>query len=403
MRRIELKAGDTLILYGPASALLLAGKASILGCPLPERRRLIVKSWRSRPIYAEGDSVIECTYGEGGGFEIVDGDTIPAEWRRFAENISERPARVCVYGGVDSGKTSLATLLANSLVKSVGSAVYLDLDLGQSNICPPTTIGYALLRAPIPDISYLRMEQGEAVGYTSPTPLAGRHVNAAESLFKAAVEKYPGAGFSIDLDGWVLGDAATRHKRGLLEAIRPDFLASIGPLPSELRSACGEIGVEYEELPPPLQVRRREQIARKKLREISYNRFLRRSIVRKIPMSWVEASTVNGISEPRMISLYIDRILEEYSRESGDVFDVGGAGGLEELARKGVGLLSYVYDVGGAFRGIGLLTEFNVRKRCIRILTPFEGQIKKLLIGSILLSMEGEEVYSNPTILAQAP
>ena len=334
MQRIKLKKGSTLILHGPASALLIEGKASILGCPLSQRRRLIVKSWRSRPIYAEEDSVVECTYGEGGGLEIIDGDTIPSEWRRLAEKVSEKPVKVCVYGGVDSGKTSLATFLANSLVKSFEAAVYLDLDLGQSNICPPTTIGYTFLKDPVPDMSYLRMERGEPIGYTSPTPLAERHVNSAEKLVKSIEEKYPQVGLAIDLDGWISGDAAIKHKQRLLEVIKPNFLASIGPLPDELRNACDELGISCEELPPPFKVRKREQAARKKLREISYNRFLRKSIVRKIPISWLNVITINGLSEPRRISMYIDKILEEYSKESGEIFDTSGVGSLEELARK---------------------------------------------------------------------
>jgi len=403
MQRIELKEGNTLILHGPASAILIEGKASILGCPLSSKRRLIVKSWRSRPIYAERDSIIECTYGEGGGIEIIDGDTIPAEWREFAEKISAKPVKVCVYGGVDSGKTSLATFLANSLVRKFGAAVYLDLDLGQSNICPPTTIGYAFLKSPVPDISYLKMESGEPVGYTSPTPLVEKHINATGILIKRLENKYPQVGISVDFDGWISGDAAIKHKQQLLSMLKPDFLASIGPLPDELKKACEEVGASYEELPPPFKVRKREQAARRRLREIAYNRFLRKSLVRKIPISWLNVLTLNGLSDPRRISMYINRILEEYSKESGEVFDSSGAEGLEELAKKRIGLLSYLHDVEEMFAGIGLLVAFNVRKNYLKILTPFEGQIKKLIIGAILLSIDGEEIYSSPTILAQAP
>ena len=113
--------------------------------------------------------------------------------------------------------------------------------------------------------------------------------------------------------------------------------------------------------------------------------------------------TLNGLSDPRRISMYINRILEEYSKESGEVFDSSGAEGLEELAKKRIGLLSYLHDVEEMFAGIGLLIAFNVRKNYLKILTPFEGQIKKLIIGAILLSIDGEEIYSSPTILAQAP
>ena len=81
MPQLKVKAGSTVILHGPASALLINGKASILDHQLKLKKRVIVKSWRSRPIYVEEDSVIECVHGEGGGFEVLDVDTIPTEWR----------------------------------------------------------------------------------------------------------------------------------------------------------------------------------------------------------------------------------------------------------------------------------------------------------------------------------
>ncbi|MCD6536040.1 MAG: hypothetical protein J7K49_03300 [Thaumarchaeota archaeon] len=403
MPRFEIKKGDTLILHGPASALLIEGKASVLGCPLSPKKKLVIKSWRSRPIYADEDSVIDCNYGEEGGVEIIEGDTIPIEWRRFAEKITEKPSCVCVYGGVDSGKTSLATFLLNALVKEFGSAIYLDLDVGQSNICPPTTIGYTSLKFPVPDVSYLRMEFGEAVGFTSPTPLAERHIKAAGNLMKRIRENYQGVGISIDFDGWVSGGAAVNHKLQLLRVIKPDFLASIGALPEEMKSACEEIGASYEELPPPFKVRKREQASRKKLREIAYNRFLRKAAVRKIPITWVRVETLNGKEDPREISSYIGKIVEGFSEESDLILTSTGVEGLEEIAKKGIGILSYLYDLDDVFVGIGLLLGFSPEKNYLKILTPYTKQIKRILVGSILLSIEGEEVYTNIRSLVQEP
>lgn len=398
MPSIRLRKGNTLILYGPASALLVEGRASVLGCPLSPRRRLIVKSWRSRPIYAELDSVIDFTYGEEGGYEVIDGDTIPEEWRRFAEKVSEKPSKTCVYGEADSGKTTLATLVANALVRRHGGSLYLDLDLGQSNICPPTTIGYTLLRHPTPDISYLRMEFGEVVGYTSPTPLADKHLQAVENLARRMLNTHAGAGVSIDLDGWVSGERGIRHKEAMLRILRPDFLASIGEMPEEIKRTCEQLGVSYEVLPPPIKLRRREQAARKRLREIAYERFLRGSVVRKIPVSWVELRTITDKSAPREIRKHVESIIEGYVEVSGEVFDLDPTKALEELAKKGIGILSYVRDMLGSFAGIGLLIDLDLKKNHFRLLTPYNAQIRELILGAILLSTSGEEVYSSPKI-----
>jgi len=401
MPSIKLRKGNTLILYGPASALLVEGRASVLGCPLSPRRRLVVKSWRSRPIYAELDSVIDFTYGEEGGYEVIDGDTIPEEWRRFAEKVSEKPSTTCVYGGADSGKTTLATLMANAFVKKHGSSLYLDLDLGQSNICPPTTIGYTLLRHPIPDISYLKMEFGEIVGYTSPMPLADKHLQAVENLTRRMLNTHAGASISIDLDGWISGERGIRHKEAMLRILKPDFLASIGEIPEEIKRACEQLGVSYEVLPPPIKFRKREQAARKRLREIAYERFLRRSVVRKIPISWVKLKTITDKNTPREIREHVESIIKGYVEVSGEIFDSDPLKALEELAKRGIGILSYVRDMLGSFAGIGLLIGLDLRKNHFKLLTPYNAQIRELILGAILLSTSGEEVYSSPRIFLE--
>ena len=402
MPQIELKKGSTLILHGPASAILVEGKASILGCPLSSRRKLVIKSWRSRPIHAEENSIIEYTYGGEGGMEVIDGDTIPREWKNFVEKIAEKKVCISVYGGIDSGKTGLATYILNSLVKKFKFAIYLDLDLGQSNICPPTTIGHVSLKFPIPDVSYLRMEAGEVVGYTSPAPVVQKHIDAAKALLNQLKAENSEASISADFDGWVLGEAAISHKRELLRILRPDYLASIGEVPAKLKEACEDLDITYEELPPPFNVRKREQAARKKLREISYNRFLRKASLRKLPITWINPRTLNGLEDGRKISAYIEKIVNGFLEKEDLILKSRGTEALEELSKKGAGLLSYVYDMSDKFAGIGLLMGFDVKKNYLKILTPYSGQIKKLIIGLVMLSTEGEELYADLTALAQA-
>ena len=126
MPTYDLKSGKTLIVNGPASIKLLEGKASILGCPLPQKKQIVIKSWRSRPVYAYEDSKIEYTFGEGGSIEEVDGNTIPEEWLKTAEEIAELDRSTVMFmGGSDSGKTSLATLGANIIISMKKTCIYL--------------------------------------------------------------------------------------------------------------------------------------------------------------------------------------------------------------------------------------------------------------------------------------
>ncbi|MCD6420934.1 MAG: hypothetical protein J7L17_00800, partial [Thaumarchaeota archaeon] len=140
--------------------------------------------------------------------------------------------------------------------------------------------------------------------------------------------------------------------------------------------------------------------ARKRLREIAYERFLRKAVVRRIPISWVKLKAVTGFDDPEKIRGYVWKIIREYSEESGEVFD-NEKEALEELAKKRIGLLSYLRDVNGVFSGIGLLTSLDFKRNYLRIVTPYSGQIGELILGAILLSIDGEEVYSSPSILLE--
>ena len=396
MSELRVEAGKTVVVKGPASIALVEGRANILGYPMNPKRPVVVKSWRARPVYVEENSLFKYTCGEGGGVEVVDGDTVPPEWREAVSEITQLgKVTVSVYGSIDSGKTSLATLAANYLAAG-SEAAYLDLDIGQSSVCPPTTIGYVYLRRPVPEISALRAEEGEAVGYTSPAPLVARHVEACRRLLERMRERRGEVSVVADLDGWVSGGAAVSHKLMLMETVKPTHILSIGEVPGEVRRFSEENGVELKELPQPPIVRRREPEARKRLREMSYERFLRRSAVRRLQASWVELESIGGERRPRTVFEKAVGLASSYLEEQGLIADAEGPKLLEELARKRVGILSYVYGLDGRFRAIGLLMALNLQKNYLKIYTPFQEQIKRLVVGSIVLSASGEELYSTP-------
>ncbi|MCL7401742.1 MAG: hypothetical protein LZ168_03035 [Thaumarchaeota archaeon] len=390
----DLKSGKTLIVNGPASIKLLEGKASILGCPLPQKKQIVIRSWRSRPVYAYEDSKIEYTFGEGGSIEEVDGNTIPDEWLKTVQEIAGQDRLTIMFmGGSDSGKTSLATLGANIIISMKKTCIFMDLDVGQSSICPPTTIGYVYLKNPLPDISYVKAENMEAVGYTSPTPIMNRHIKSVEKLYSNLITKYPIQNLVIDVDGWINSEGAIYHKKELMKIFNPTHLVMIGDTIPELEEYCKEHSIDIRELPPPLAVRKRSLEARKKLREMMYERFLRRSIVRTIPISWVELEYITGENRVHRVSYIINKLLASFAEDKGIVIEEG----LEEICRvHRAGILCHLYDVNYAFSGIGLLTMFNPKKNLLKIYTPFQAQIKRVILSSLIVSVEGLEIFSIP-------
>jgi len=390
----NLKSGKTLIVNGPASLRLLEGKASILEYPLPPKKQVVVKSWRSRPVYAHEDSVIEYTFGEGGSIEEVDGNTVPEGWIKIINEVAESDKSILMFiGPPDSGKTSLATLALNIFLKRKMQCIFIDLDVGQSNICPPTTMGYTVLRNPIPDISQARAEYMEAFGYTSPTPLVSRHLECAKRLFNNLLNKYSPQKLVIDVDGWLHGEGAITHKKELVQIFNPDYLIIVGETCQEIGEHLKHHTLEVRELPPPLMVRKRSLEARKKLREMMYEKFLRKSIIRSIPISWVELRYITGENRSYKIASIIDKLINSFSEDKGIVLEEG----LEEICKTyKAGILCYLYDINYNFSGIGLLTLFNPRKNLMKIYTPFQSQIKQVTISSLIISVEGSEIFSIP-------
>lgn len=390
----ELKSGKTLIVNGPASIKLLEGKASILGYILPLKKQIVIRSWRSRPVYAIEDSRIEYTFGEGGSIEEIEGNTIPDEWLSTVRGISELDKSTVMFmGSPDSGKTSLATLGANTILSIKKSCVYVDLDVGQSSICPPTTIGYVSLKNPIPDISYVKAENMEAVGYTSPTPLVAKHIESSQKLYNSLTVKHSVPNLVIDVDGWVSGEGAIYHKKELVKIFNPTHLLVIQDADPELEDFCKELSIDVRKLPLPVMVRKRSLEARKKLREMMYERFLRKSVIRTLPISWIELKYITGENRIHRIASLINKLITHFAEDKGIVIEEG----LDEVCRKyRAGILCHLYDVGYTFSGIGLLTMFNPKKNQLKIYTPFQAQIKQMVLTSLLVTAEGSELFSTP-------
>ncbi|MEN2974023.1 MAG: Clp1/GlmU family protein [Candidatus Caldarchaeales archaeon] len=387
-----LKAGKTLIVNGPASIRLLEGRASILACPLIHKKQIVIKSWRSRPVYAHEDSKIEYTFGESGTIEEVEGNTIPREWTETIEDLlDEEKLTLMVIGSPDSGKTSLATFSANMILNTGRECILLDLDIGQSNICPPTTVGYTCLKNPVPDISHLRAESIEVAGYSSPSYVIDKHIESIRKLYSMIKSKYADRPIVIDVDGWISGEGAAQHKRELMKILNVSHLLIIGELSREMEDICSESSIVVRRLPPPTFVRKRSPEARKKLREMMYEKFLRKSLLRTIPLSWIDVRYISGEGGVQKITSIINRLIMLFSEDRKIIIE----NGLDELGKVyKSGILSYVYDLDYRFSGIGLVTAFDPRRNLIKVYTPFRSQIKKIVLTSLIVSVDGSELYS---------
>jgi polynucleotide 5'-hydroxyl-kinase GRC3/NOL9 len=287
-RRISLKIGRTLLVDGPATVQVSSGIVNVMGAVFTEGSLVKVRSFRRTPFYAEHSDVELALDGEK--YHVVEGSTMPSSWMECAEKtVGEEAPLVAIVGGVDSGKTSLATLLANYYLNFHGEIGIVDGDLGQNDLGVPGTVSAGVVNKGISDLSQVKPEVIEFVGSTAPewsvSDLNDAVVKAIKRIWEMGIRK-----IVLNTDGWV-DSGGLKHKVELVKIVKPSFVVSL--LEEEhailfTRDVDPSIKIIQVEKPP--YVKRRSRMHRRFLRMQSYRRYFKR--LRLVRISFKEAKFV---------------------------------------------------------------------------------------------------------------
>jgi polynucleotide 5'-hydroxyl-kinase GRC3/NOL9 len=189
-------------------------------------------------------------------------------WNHLVSNIQETWGTVLVIGAPDSGKTTLTKFLLSELSGSAGSVAYVDGDMGQSTLGPPTTLGMALLDGPCEDVDKTPPRHVYFVGSTSPR----RHELETLVGLKRLLEKCegPAEGIAVvDTTGYVTGKDALELKYQKIDLLNPRHIAAVqraGELEPILRTLEGRECTRIHRLSPSAEVRRRSPEERRRYR-----------------------------------------------------------------------------------------------------------------------------------------
>lgn len=412
------KEGKTLLVDGPASFGLLKGKVEVLGAAIRVGERIIVREGKRVPIEVNKKTVFDLTLGGNALLDEVDGSTTPSSWERAARKVisNGKPVAVMVMGGIDSGKTSFCVYLANWALKKKRKVAVIDADLGQSDIGPPSTIGFSRVTAPIMDL--FEMEAGNAcfVGVTSPSGAVERVLEGITALKTEVLET--GVDFLIiNTDGWIGGEDAVNYKVQLVEGVAPDIVVGIQQ-EKELTPILTKLkGTMVFEVDSPPAIRRKSREKRKILRELSYKKHLRGARVHSFLLKWVNlegALLGNGRPLTAERAEKIRRALEEspfHCEETptavlivlrGDkwvdeeqIKKIEGALGKKaRVMKKGEeeGLLAALQDAKGNFLGVGILSGIDYKRGAIKLYTPVSKDVATICVGQIKLDKNGREI-----------
>jgi len=345
--------------------------------------------------------------------------TIPKSWENAASSILEQgnqPVAVMIVGGIDSGKTSFCTYLANRALKDKRSVAMIDADLGQSDVGPPSTIGSCRITKPIRDPFEIGAENICFVGVTSPSSAVPKVIEGIVSMREKALKRGVNL-LIINTDGWIEGEDAIRYKVALAKQIKPNAVVAIQEK-NELTFLLGALtetqNLAIESSPA---VRKRDREERKVLRELGYKKYLKGATIESFPLGWTKVSGAPfGMGMPPSRER-MNRIVEHlgttpiYCEEtSNSIFmvlskeqwaDEEIAKSLEGAVKKKVkiiwegdekGLLVALHNKDENFLGIGILEEVDYERRVLKVYTQVKSGVSSIHIGQIKLDRAGKEL-----------
>jgi polynucleotide 5'-hydroxyl-kinase GRC3/NOL9 len=416
-----VEKNKTLLVDGPASVVLVSGKAEAFGATMTTAGRVVIREGKRLPFAVRETATFDISLGENAAAEEVDGDTVPPSWTTSCEElmrITAKPVVALVLGTVDSGKSSFCTYLANKALAEKRKVAIVDGDLGQSDIGPPCTVAYNQISKPITDLFNLQARNAIFIGVTSPSRVTGKVIEALLAMEKESLTGNPGL-VIVNTDGWVEGECATNYKLELVKALGPQIIFCIQQK-DELVPVCNALGdVHKIMVESPQTIRQRDTEKRKNLRELGYIKYLKGSKVQSLSLGWVkvEGSELFGLCQthpgtrqaskiysllgmkPLHVAELNDRICVVIGRRrwiEGDRIK-----NLEEFTKKKVvvtrkgeeeGVFAGLYNTGRKFLGVGVLQEIDYLRNSLKVCTPVSGEIGTLVLGNVKLDRNMKEL-----------
>jgi len=410
--------GKTLLVDGPASVIPRSGEVEVFGAHLNSGVKVVIREGKRIPLEVNEMAEFDLALGEKAMVNEVEGSTIPVSWKKAADEVlgREKPVTVMVVGGVDSGKTSYCAYLANRVLRECRSVALIDADLGQSDVGPPSTIGFCRLTKPVVDPFEIDAESICFIGVTSPSGAVSKVIEGIVSMKEKALKRGIDI-LIINTDGWIEGEDAVRYKVVLTKQIKPNLVVGIQEQ-SELTFLLGALTeTQNSVVESPSVVRKRDREERKLLRELGYKKYLKGARAESFPLRWARVAGVafgTGVPPSRERVKRIEESLGAtplYCEEMPDfVFialdkelwvDEDLAKDLEQklnrkvrVVRKGdeEGLLVALRDSKENFLGIGVLEGIDYERRVVRVYTPVREDVASLDLGRVKLDRKGREI-----------
>jgi polynucleotide 5'-hydroxyl-kinase GRC3/NOL9 len=278
------------------------------------------------------------------------------------EALVERAVRqnrtVLLVGGLDTGKSTLSRMLLRAGVDAGRSSAFLDADVGQKTVGPPTTISLKAVRS-VADLEPETLATADALSFVGSTSPQGYLLPVVTGVVALAQRARDGGAdlLVVDSGGLVSGISGQILKYHKVEMLRPDLVVGLqrgeelqpllGVIQRFFSTEVVSLGVHPDVVPTTVEQRAEN-------REAAMRRYFSAELHR-----WRVKPTVFMPALPPMFNLAnLDRLL--------------------------VGLS----DGDGGYLGIGYL-EYGPEDGVLRLISPVAEGPKALRLGSVRL----EESY----------
>ena len=408
MVKVILSEGKVIHVYGSALIEVLKGSISIYGKRVKAYEKVLLYKYRSYPLIALEESVINLVMPEESYIKEVKDQAI-YEWMSIAkEIINGAHTTIAVIGGVDSGKSSFTTLLSNKLIEEGFKTAVIDSDIGQADIGPP---GFISLGIPEKQIIWLRELKPllmKFIGDIRPQYYVDKIIREVINLKNLALRELKASAVLVNTDGWISDPQAIAYKYKFIEAVEPTALVVLGTDLKGLFKHFEKMGMRVFELPPPLHAKQRDRDERRKLRSERYASFLKEAPLRKYELSEV---TIDGFPLLQGVEVDSMKIYSEtgvnavYASINADTLNVVVQQSISEVEvdriKKIFGVSKARIYYSGFEKGFyvaltdykevdhpGLVDGMDFLNKVIAVYTHFDGRPKMIKFSKIKLSRD---------------
>lgn len=423
---VILEKDQVLKVQGPASITLESGSVRIFGYNAKPPFKHIIPNYRSLAIVANEKSSIKLVTGEQGKYEIRENDTIKT-WEEEIKNILslKKPLVIISIGTVDSGKSTLTTLIANTSINAGFKTAIIDADIGQADVGPPTFITLGLLTNQIISLSELNPHTYAFIGTTTPYSVVDRIILSIVKLLSKSLTMGSEV-IIINTDGWFKGSRAVEAKFKTVLHVKPNVVFIIKKQGShheaeELRRALNRFNIKTIVLEAPQLIKERSLEERRNIRELTYTKYFRGSNIVELKLDEliiIGPSIFKGriLSEEEkkfvkeILSLNSSTKIAYMAFLNGSLILVLHSGtitiGLESMRKlreaygqvrlkilhKGweKGLIVSIIDEALDEVGVGYIEELDFHRGTMKIRTNYKGKISGLIVGNIKLMYDKE-------------